>query len=134
MKSMWLVVCWVGLVGCPLQTKSSSTLPSSAGSSNSGGAGSSGSSSAPTSFYNPETHSYDDSDEPVIVGLTVEEASKKIRAQGVTGEIEVVKKSDFDKDCKTDTVCGFDPRRWYKIQPNRVTLYVNRKVEISVPD
>jgi hypothetical protein len=70
--------------------------------------------------------------EPVIVGLSVEDAKKKLTAIGFTGPVKVSEQYEFDASCKADHVCGFEPRRWYVEE--RVTLVINRKLAIGVPE
>jgi hypothetical protein len=109
-------VLWWGLgaLGCPLQTSTSSTLPGGATSSTAGG-------------------EYVDPKEPTIVGLSVAEATHKIKASGFDGDVEVIDNSELDPSCKADTVCGFSPRRWYLNQDHRMALHVNRKLAIGAP-
>ena len=69
-----------------------------------------------------------------VSGMTVDAAKKAIAAKGFTGTVEVHELYEFDKDCKDGTVCRFDPRRWYLNQDRSMTIYVNRKTTIVVPD
>jgi beta-lactam-binding protein with PASTA domain len=70
---------------------------------------------------------------PVLAGLSVEAAKQRAKTAGYAGPIEVLQLSEFDKDCKADTVCRVSPDHW-ELNQEVLTLYVNRKVAISVPD
>ena len=72
--------------------------------------------------------------EPLIVGLSVADAKKKVAATNAKLKIKVVEQYEFDKDCKADHVCGFEPRRWYLDDGVEVTLRVNRKLDIGPPE
>ncbi len=71
--------------------------------------------------------------EPLIVGLSVADAKKKIAATHAALKIKVIEQYEFDKDCKADHVCGFEPRRWYVEGTYEVTLRINRKLDIGPP-
>jgi hypothetical protein len=71
--------------------------------------------------------------EPLIVGLSVADAKKKVAATNANLKIKVVEQYEFDKDCKADHVCGFEPRRWYVGEPYEITLRINRKLDIGPP-
>ncbi|MFN0249394.1 MAG: hypothetical protein ACKV2T_21085 [Kofleriaceae bacterium] len=71
--------------------------------------------------------------EPVIVGLSVADAKKKIASTNAELKVKVIEQYEFDKDCKADHVCGFEPRRWYIAQSYEVTLRINRKLDIGPP-
>jgi beta-lactam-binding protein with PASTA domain len=73
-------------------------------------------------------------DEGVLSGMTLDAAKKKIKDAGFTGEVTVTDLYEYDKDCKDGTVCRFDPRRWYLPGERHVTLYINKKTTIVVPD
>lgn len=145
------------LAGCSLQTSltgGTSTGPrSSTSAPTTSAVGSSSSSSSPASASSEENRDapkpgyVDCSDreeylrvhrescdprEPVIVGLSVEDAKKKLAAIGFTGPVKVSEQYEFDASCKADHVCGFEPRRWYVEE--RVTLVINRKLAIGVPE
>lgn len=126
-SSLWLAVVLgsLTLAGCPLQTSTSSTLPAVV---------SAPSSPSPSAASSSSGGEHVDPKEPVIVGLSVADATAKIKASGFDGKIEVFNNSEFDPSCKADTVCGFDPRRWYLNQDHRMTLYVNRKLAIGAPE
>jgi hypothetical protein len=70
--------------------------------------------------------------EPIIVGLSVDDAKRKLAAIGFTGPVKVSENHEFDPSCKADHVCGFQPRRWYV--EGQLTLHINRKLSIGVPD
>lgn len=78
-------------------------------------------------------HESCDPREPLIIGLSVADAKKKIAGTKPDLTIEVVEQDGFDKDCKADHVCGFEPRRWYAGLSNRVTILINRKLDIGPP-
>lgn len=71
---------------------------------------------------------------PNIIGLSVADATKKAKAVGYTGKIEVLTMSEYDADCKADTVCRVMPEYWDLNQERTLTLFVNRKATIVVPD
>jgi hypothetical protein len=71
--------------------------------------------------------------EPLIVGLSVADAKKKIAKINATLKVKVSEQYEFDKDCKADHVCGFEPRRWYVGDVYEVTLRINRKLDIGPP-
>jgi hypothetical protein len=73
-----------------------------------------------------------DPKEPIIVGLSVDDAKKKLTAIGFSGPVKVAEQYEFDASCKAGHVCGFEPRRWYV--EGRVTLHINRKLAIGVPE
>ena len=73
-------------------------------------------------------------DAGMVTGMTIEEATKKAKASGFTGEVKVSELYEFDKDCKAGTVCRFEPRRYYLNQDRTLTLYINRKLSISAPE
>mgnify|MGYP003383659824 CR=1 FL=1 len=116
------------LAGCPfIKTSTSTSVPT---------APTSSSSSSPDS---PESASSSDSDadsekEPVIVGRPIEEAKKTMQAAGYKGQFAIYDLSEFDKDCKADTVCRVDPSYWYPDRVHRVVLYKNRGIAIAVPE
>ena len=70
--------------------------------------------------------------EPIIVGLSVADAKRKLAAIGFTGPVKVSENAEFDASCKADHVCGFAPRRWYV--EGQLTLHINRKLSIGVPE
>lgn len=73
---------------------------------------------------------------PEVRGLTVEEATKVIRANGFTDKIEVMTLSDFDADCKANTVCRPEPEDWlprHGYHERHMSLMVNRKADIALP-
>ena len=72
--------------------------------------------------------------EPVIVGLSVDAAKQKIAATNASLKIKVVEQYEFDKDCKADHVCGFEPRRWYVGDVYEVRLAINRKLNLGPPE
>jgi hypothetical protein len=71
---------------------------------------------------------------PAVVGLTVDDAEKKAKAAGFTGQFQVYALPEYDQGCKDGTVCRVDPIRWYLNQEHFMTLYTNKKVSISTPD
>jgi hypothetical protein len=73
-----------------------------------------------------------DPKEPIIVGLSVEDAKRKLTAIGFSGPVKVSEQYEFDASCRADHVCGFEPRRWYV--EGHVTLRINRKLAIGAPE
>jgi beta-lactam-binding protein with PASTA domain len=73
-------------------------------------------------------------DQGMVTGMTIDEATKKAKASGFTGEVKVAELYEFDKDCKAGTVCRFEPRRYYLNQDRTLTLFINRKLAISAPE
>jgi hypothetical protein len=69
-----------------------------------------------------------------LVGYSVEEASKRAKAAGWDGKIEVHPLREYDAKCKEGMVCTLDPARWEIGAGSSLTLYVNHKVTISTPD
>ena len=70
---------------------------------------------------------------PQLRGLSIAAATKLAQQTGFTGKVEVIEQSDFDADCKADTVCRVHPDHWELDQDRTLTLYVNRKVSIGAP-
>jgi hypothetical protein len=81
----------------------------------------------------PDRKAFCDPREPIIVGLSVEDATKRIATTNPTLEVRVQETHSFDKECKPNTVCGFEPRRWYIGDVYQVTLLINRKLDIGLP-
>jgi beta-lactam-binding protein with PASTA domain len=71
---------------------------------------------------------------PVLAGLSVDAAKQRAKSAGFHGRIDVTQLSEFDKNCKPDTVCRVSPDHWEFDQEFILTLYVNRKIAIAVPD
>ena len=72
--------------------------------------------------------------EVVLVGLTVEEATKRIRAAGFTGEIKVTHTANTNASCKVGHVCAVYPHHWRQAS-NYVQLDLGKGLdEITVPD
>lgn len=69
-----------------------------------------------------------------LIGYSVAEATKRARGAGFTGKIEVANLAEHDAGCKADTVCSVTPKRWEFNQGETLTLWINRKVTISVPE
>ncbi len=69
-----------------------------------------------------------------LVGLAAAEARKRAKAAGFTGTIEVIELGTFSPTCDGDTVCGIYPEFWKKDLDSKLTLYVNKKVTIVVPE
>ena len=68
---------------------------------------------------------------PILVGLSPEEATKRARAAGFTGKIEVGQTSGT---CKVGIVCSVSPDHWELNQEHLMTLWVNKAMTISTPD
>jgi len=62
---------------------------------------------------------------PALVGVSVDEATRRVKDAGFTGTIEVLTLSEYDATCKADTVCMFTPNHWELNQDRRMTLYIN---------
>lgn len=122
------LLCLLALAGCPLlKTSSSTTSPVTSASSEP---------AAPAAEEQPAGAArgdYQDPKDPNIGGLSIAEAQKRIKANGFTGEVEVVELSQYDKDCKAETVCRYAPQRWYLNQDHLMTLYKNRAIAIATP-
>jgi hypothetical protein len=69
-----------------------------------------------------------------LVGYTIDEATKRAKAAGWEGKVEVRQLREYDAKCKEGLVCTFEPARWEIGQGSTLTLYRNHKVEISTPD
>ena len=73
-------------------------------------------------------------DTAALVGYTVEEATRRAREKGYTGNIEVYFAREFVAGCNPGTVCGVTPRL-FEMLPGRVlTFYLNRELNIKTPD
>lgn len=70
----------------------------------------------------------------ILAGFTVEEATRRARATGFEGQIEVGHLSEFRSNCKLGTVCGVTPQRWQLNIENSLTLWVNPELGISRPE
>lgn len=70
----------------------------------------------------------------ILAGFTIEEATRRARATGFDGEIEVRHVSEYRSDCKLGTVCGVTPLRWQLNIEHSLTLWVNPKLGISSPE
>ena len=69
-----------------------------------------------------------------LTGLTVEEATKRIRGAGFAGEIRIIK-ATANATCKVDRVCGAAPSYWHSTQPSILDLRVGEgDLGITVPD
>jgi hypothetical protein len=68
-----------------------------------------------------------------LVGYTVEEATKRARAVGFTGRIDVFEDA-YDASCKAGMVCHVKPDVWEWQLTATMTLYINRKMTISAPE
>ena len=70
--------------------------------------------------------------ELVLVGVSADEATRRLRAAGFTEEIVVEAISD-DPACKPGTVCRVFPDRFVLEQLHRIELWLPRKIEIAPP-
>ncbi len=68
-----------------------------------------------------------------VSGLTADEATKRVRATGYTGRIEV-RPADTSATCQTERVCSITPHHWQDNQPHSIELWVGRSLSINVPD
>lgn len=66
-----------------------------------------------------------------LVGFSVEEATRRARAAGYTGVIDV--RTCNGCTCKLDTVCSVSPDRW-ELNQDRLILVVARAAAITLPD
>ena len=122
------LLCLLALAGCPfLKTSTSTTSPVSSTASSEPAAAEA---SEPAGSARGD---YQDPKDPNIGGLSIAEAQKRIKANGFKGEVEIVEMSEFDKDCKAETVCRYAPQRWYLNQDHFMTLYKNRAIAIAAP-
>lgn len=71
---------------------------------------------------------------PNLVGLTIEDATKRAKAYGFTGRVEVMDLSEFDASCKAGTVCRVHSSYWYLNQDHVMTLFKNKAIEIAAPE
>lgn len=138
MKRYSSLLCLLALAGCPLLKTSSSTSTTSPVTSTASPVTSTASSEPmiadpAAAEAGSSRGDYEDPKDPNIGGLSIAEAQKRIKANGFKGEVEVVEMSEFDKDCKAETVCRYSPQRWYLNQDHFMTLYKNRAVAIAVP-
>jgi hypothetical protein len=69
-----------------------------------------------------------------LVGYTPDEATRRAKAAGWEGRIEVHQLNEYDAKCKEGVVCTLDPARWEIGAGSTLTLYLNHKVAISTPD
>jgi hypothetical protein len=73
-------------------------------------------------------------DTAMLVGATVEEATRLAREKGYDGKIEIMQLSEFQAGCKPETVCGVSPRLWELLPGKLLTLYINPKLTITTPN
>jgi len=71
---------------------------------------------------------------PVLEGLSVADATKRARAAGFSGAIEVHKLDEYDGGCKADTVCRITPYRWELDQVRTMELWVNKTASVVMPN
>ena len=119
------LLCLLALAGCPLLKTSMTTPVTSTASPSSEPVAEPPAGSARGDYQDPK--------DPNIGGLSIAEAQKRIKANGFKGEVEVIEMSEFDKDCKAETVCRYSPQRWYLNQDHFMTLYKNRAIAIAAP-
>jgi hypothetical protein len=70
----------------------------------------------------------------ILAGTPVEEATRRARAAGFDGRIEVAHLDAYRADCKADTVCLVTPRLWEVAPGETLRLWVNHTVTISAPE
>jgi hypothetical protein len=70
--------------------------------------------------------------ELVLVGVSADEATRRLRAAGFTEEIAVEAISD-DPACKPRTVCRVFPDPFVLDQLNRIELWLPREIKIAAP-
>lgn len=125
--------CTLLLAGCSLIKTSSSTAVPGAGSSSSPSSPS-GESPASSADASGDTTDTNGNKVPNLIGLSIDDAKSKIKAHGFDGQIEVYDLSEFDKDCKPETVCSVQSTYWYLNQDHHMTLYKNKAITIAVPE
>jgi len=70
----------------------------------------------------------------VLEGFSPDEATRRARAAGFPGQIEVGPLAAHDPACKPGTVCRAEPFRWEFIAAGTLTLLVNPTLTISTPN
>ena len=69
-----------------------------------------------------------------LAGYTVAEARARAKAAGHNDRVVVSQLYEYDPKCKDGTVCRADPMRWEIDESSTLTLWINKKVEISTPE
>lgn len=69
-----------------------------------------------------------------LAGYTVDEARARAKQAGHNDRITVSPLYEYDPKCKDGIVCRVDPLRWEIDESSTLTLWVNKKVEISTPE
>jgi len=69
----------------------------------------------------------------ILAGYTLDEATRRLKAAGFTGNLNVNPEDHFNPKCPANTVCRVYPGTWQNDLDGRLTLYINRSVEISSP-
>lgn len=70
----------------------------------------------------------------ILAGYSVEEATRRAKAAGFTGRIEIRERTRYQAGCELGAVCWVTPRRWELDQDRVMTLWVNKALEISAPE
>jgi hypothetical protein len=73
-------------------------------------------------------------DTAMLIGSTVDEATRLAREKGYAGKIDVTPLSEFQAGCKPAAVCRVSPRLWELLHDKILTLYVNRELTITTPN
>lgn len=68
-----------------------------------------------------------------LVGYSVEEATRRARSAGYTGNVDVRSCTTCGPSCKLDTVCRVSPDRW-ELNQEMLILFVARAATITLPD
>lgn len=69
----------------------------------------------------------------ILAGYTVEDAQWRLKAAGFTGILNINPEDNYNPKCPANTVCRAVPGMWQDDLEGRLTLYINRSVEISSP-
>jgi hypothetical protein len=88
----------------------------------------------PAPEYSQEPSIGPTGDTAMLVGATVDEATRLAREKGYAGKIDVIPLSEFQAGCKPAAVCRVNPRLWELLQGRVLELYVNRELTIKTPD
>ena len=73
-------------------------------------------------------------DTAILIGTTVEEATRVAREKGYVGNLDIIPLREFQAGCKPATVCGVRPRLWEMLAGSMLTLYVNPELKITTPN
>jgi hypothetical protein len=73
-------------------------------------------------------------DTAILIGTTVEEATRLAREKGYTGNLDITTLREFQAGCKPARVCAVRPRLWELLPGSMLTLYVNPELKITTPN